>query len=191
MVTIPATMARTDANDDPVEDSDGNPILDPVVTWTHEELGEPDLISLRYRLYAVTEDASEARRISRAASQHRHWTHRCPVRRSLRRGSRNPRRPRNLRAVAYGGTLTDSNSPPTPDDNSDDTLNGPALNFYWNAPGNFPAGTDKDPRTWTLEVERLVPDPDDEKKSIWVTVPGSPPTVTLTQPTPRRSLRLV
>ena len=176
MVAIPATMARTDANDDPVEDSDGNPILDPVVTWTHEELGEPDLISLRYRLYAVTEDASEARRISRAASNTATGRTVSGPKESPARVKK-PEAPRNLRAVAYGGTLNDGNSPTTPDDNSDDTLTIPALNFYWNAPGNFPAGTEKDPRTWTMGVERLVPDPDDEKKSIWVSVPGSPPTV--------------
>ena len=173
MVAIPATMARTDANDDPVEDSDGNPILDPVVTWTHEELGEPDLISLRYRLYTVTEDASEARRISRAASNTATGRTVSGPKESPARVKK-PEAPRNLRAVAYGGTLTDD-TPSTPDDNSDDILDMPELNFYWNAPGNFPAGTDKDPRTWTLEVERLVPDPEDEDESIWVPVQGSSP----------------
>ena len=114
MVAIPATMARMDANDDPVEDSDGNPILDPVVTWTHEELGEPDLISLRYRLYAVTEDGNDARRISRAASNTATGrTVASPKESPVR--VKKPEAPRNMRSVAYGSMLTDDNSPGTPD----------------------------------------------------------------------------
>ena len=174
VVVIPAEMERMDANGDPVEDADGNPILDPVVTWTHDELGAPDLISLRYRLYAVTEDGNDARRISRAASNTATGRTVAGPKDSPARVKK-PEAPRNLRSVAYGDTLTDT--PSTMDDTSDDTLSGSALNFYWNAPRNFPAGTDEDPRTWTLEVERLVPDPEDEDKSIWVPVQGSSPTV--------------
>ena len=70
--------------------------------------------------------------------------------------------PLNLRIVAFTKTLDGNNDP------NDDG----EVHLYWNLPDNFPDGTDDDPRTWTVRVERIIVDPEDSTKTIWVPVQG-------------------
>ena len=148
-------------------DDDDNP----VTTYTHDDLdaeGLPDSFSLRYRLYAVTEDAGDNRRISLAASNTATGGTLAPPSTAPPQ-SRAPEAPRNVKVVAYGGTLTEAGEA---DDTTDDTLSGPVMNFYWNTPGNFPTGMGTDFRSWTVEVQRVVPN-DDNTGSEYQAVVGT------------------
>ena len=136
-------------------DDDDNP----VTTYTHDDLdaeGLPASFSLRYRVYAVTEDGDDNRRISLAASNTATGRTLAPPTPATPQ-SRAPEAPRNVKVVAYGGTLTEAGEA---NDTTDDTLSVPAISFYWNTPGNFPSGDTDDPRNWGVQVERVVPNAD-------------------------------
>ena len=133
-------------------DEDG----DAVDAYEHLGLHTPDVIELRYRLYAVTDEDGDAetvddRRISRAASESA--TGRT-VRPSDKPDPRFEAPPAvgNLRAVVYTTGLTDGDLP-EPDDNNQ------GLHFFWTHPDGYnPHYNDDDSNSpnWYVQVQRRV-----------------------------------
>ena len=170
----PQTIVRAAVDDDG----------DPVTMYEHKGLGGrtaagtvtafPHIITLRYRVYAVTEDGAKNRRIALAASN-------TATGRTLARPdtspplAEKPKAPRNLRIVAYGSNLA-ADLEPT-DTVLDDTLTTQVVNFYWNAPTNIDAPGSDD---WVIQVERVVPDADSSTGSGWQTVDGTVGTADVT-----------
>ena len=144
------------------EDDDGN--VQAVTSYTHDELTSPDVIRLKYQVWVVTDDGSEAdnRRISLAASNFDEGS-------TIRDPSKpdptfeQPRAPQNLRIVAFTADLADATNEPEDDGQ---------VHLYWNLPANFPDAPD----TWDFRVERIVEeldaDGDRTGKTIWTTVVG-------------------
>ena len=158
------------------KDEDG----DAVAEYKHLGLHTPDVIELRYRLYAVTDEDGDAetvndRRISRAASE-------TATGRTVRPSDKpdprfeSPPAVGNLRAVVYTTELTNGELP-TPGTNNQ------GLHFFWTHPDGYNPdydddGTPDDPH-WYIEVQRrVVDDADHDKYPGWQFVTGSvnPPT---------------
>ena len=153
---------------------------DAVNSYEHLGLNTPDIIELRYRLYAVTDPDGDAetiedRRISREASE-------TAIGRTVRPADRPdpqteaPQRVGNLRAVAYfQGALETDGSLPAPADGNQ------GLHFFWTHPGNYDATPETDDEAttiqpWVVEVQRRVPtDADHDDYPGWQFVTGSTP----------------
>ena len=136
MEAVNALAAGTET--DPVVivvDSEDGPM------YEHEELSAPDVIALRYRVYAVTDDNGDmagGRRVARAASNTATGrTIALPDDETERPAS--PGAPENLRGVAFATTYSDGTDA---DDPTDDTVTGDVLYFYWNHPEGFSTETD-------------------------------------------------
>ena len=136
--------------------ADGNAI--PVV------IGIPDVLSLRYRLYAVTDTDGEEdttntgtvtdeRRISMAASNTAIGRTRAGLPDVSTPITVKPGQVRNLRYVAYVATGNDAQ-----------------LNLYWHMPANYPATEAMKADNWQLRVESLGPDTDNDGDRDWVTM---------------------
>ena len=133
------------------KDEDG----DAVAAYEHLGLHTPDVIELRYRLYAVTDEDGDAetvedRRISRAASE-------TVTGRTVRPSDKpdprfeSPPAVGNLRAVVYTEALTSD------DDLPDPTSDNQGLHFFWTHPDGYNPN-------WYLEVQRRVADEADHDK---------------------------
>ena len=145
-------------------------------SYTQGMLTMPGVISLYYRVYAVTDSDGdqavgmdpEGRRIAMAASNIANGRTVAPLDIIDTSVTATPRAVTNLRWVASG---TATGTAP------DETLTVPVLRLYWTLPSNYPDGPaedgDADPRdNWSIEVSRFdsaATDPDLE----WVTVDGT------------------
>ena len=122
--------------------------------YMHIDLDTPDVIVLRYRVYAVTKDADDFTRISLAASNTA-TGRTVKDRRTFDDPLAKPTAVQNLRAVAHMGTS-----------------NQPALHLFWNAPAN--REEDGYPENWTVRVHKFA-DTDDDKEYEWELVMGTEP----------------
>jgi hypothetical protein len=168
---VPETIVRAAVDDDD----------NPVTTYEHKGLGGrtadddvepgvtafPHIIALRYRVYVVTEDGADNRRIALAASNTATGRTLAPPDTSPPQAEK-PQTPRNLHIVAYGSSLTEAGEE---GDVRDDTLATQTVNFYWNAPTNIDVSGSDD---WVIQVERVVPDADSSSGSRWQMVVGEP-----------------
>ena len=160
-------------------DEDG----DAVASYEHLGLHTPDIIELRYRLYAVTDEDDnpetvEDRRISRAASE-------SATGRTVRPSDKpdprfeSPPAVGNLRAVVYTTTLVDDDD----DDATPEVLPEPSgtnqgLHFFWTHPDGYNPDYDDnetlDDPNWYVQVQRRVAaDADHDDYSGWQFVTGS------------------
>ena len=140
-------------------------------TYEHLGLGTPPVITLRYRLYAVTEGHDKSRRISRAASQTATGNTVTP------RGEPDEREvtpglPRNLRAVAFSSDVaTNADGNEATPVVLPDPGNNQGLYFYWTHPEGYRVpGADAD-ADWRIEVQRRVPVVATDDYPGWVVVP--------------------
>ena len=132
----------------------------------------PEAIALRYRLYAVTDDEStdDNRRISRAASNTATGrTVASPE--SAPAPSVRPAAPLNLRAVAFSNVPADGEG--------DLPAAGETATRRCTSTGTIQGTSPRleKLRTWTVEVERVVPDGDGGSKYQPVTGLTNPPMV--------------
>ena len=155
------------------KDEDG----DAVDAYEHLGLHTPDVIELRYRLYAVTDgdddpETVEDRRISRAASE-------TATGRTIRPSDKPdprfaaPPAVGNLRAVVYfEGTLATDGSLPDPTDSNQ------GLHFFWTHPDGYDPDYDDDETAakvpnWNVQVQRRVAaDADHDAYAGWQFVTG-------------------
>ena len=162
------------------KDEDG----DAVAAYEHLGLHMPDVIELRYRLYAVTDEDGDAetvddRRISRAASE-------TATGRTVRPSDKpdprfeSPPAVGNLRAVVYNsGDLVDADAT---DPDNPLTLPAPiasnqGLHFFWTHPDGYNPDYDDndtlDDPNWYVQVQRRVAaDADHDDYSGWQFVTG-------------------
>ena len=193
-VGVVITTLITAETDDPqtivvaAKDEDG----DAVAVYEHLGLHTPDVIELRYRLYAVTDEDGdpetvEDRQISRAASE-------TATGRTVRPSDKpdprfeSPPAVGNLRAVVYNnGELVDSD---LDDDTNPLTLPAPTatnqgLHFFWTHPEGFDPDYDDDETNaqvpnWYVEVQRRVAaDADHDDYAGWQFVTGAAGTTEL------------
>ena len=133
---------------------------DPVVAYEHLGLHTPDVIELRYRLYAVTDGDGDAetvedREISRAASE-------TATGRTVRPSEKpdprfeSPPAVGNLRAVVYTTGLTNGDLP------SSRRRTNQGLHFFWTHPDgynpNYNDDDNLDDPNWYVQVQRRVAD---------------------------------
>ena len=159
------------------KDKDG----DAVTEYEHLGLHTPDIIELRYRLYAVTDEDGDAetvddRQISRAASE-------TATGRTVRPSDKpdprfeSPLAVGNLRAVVY---TTDAGLPVQTSGNNegDAVVANQGLHFFWTHPEGYNPdynddGNNNDPN-WYVQVQRRVaPDADHDDYTGWQFVTGS------------------
>ena len=156
------------------KDEDG----DAVVAYEHLGLHTPDVIELRYRLYAVTDEEGDAetvgdRQISRAASE-------TATGRTLRPSDKPdprfeaPPAVGNLRAVVYTNALTGAGDLPDPSDTNQD------LHFFWTHPEGYNPDYNDDENlndpNWYVQVQRRVADDaEHDKYPGWQFVTGTTP----------------
>ena len=162
-------------------DEDG----DPATMYEHLGLGTPAIITLRYRLYAVTDDNGNTvggRRISRAASE-------TAIGKTIASDdtpdpqAEAPEAPQYLRAVAFSTVVADDEGqlPVDGDDNAVDNNQG--LLFYWTHPENYPteaavaAEAENGDPPWSIQVQRRVPLADTNDDPGWQNVAGEIPSL--------------
>ena len=145
----------------------------PATTYEHLGLHEPSVVTLRYRLYAVTEDEHGNRRVSRAASETAIGKTTEPRGEPDEREA-TPGLVQHLRAVAFS---TDAPSDADNDEDTPLTLPDPVtdnqgLYFYWTHPEGYrvPGATDDAAKDWYAEVQRRVTVEDDQDYPGWAAV---------------------
>ena len=136
-------------------------------SYEHLGLGTPEIIELRYRLYAVTEDEHGNRRVSRAASVTATGKTTRP------RDKPDPRivtpgLPQHVRAVAYS-TVAATGDPATL---PEPTAGNQVLHFYWTHPKDYrvPEDTADAANDWYAQVQRRVPVESTDPFPGWVDV---------------------
>ena len=153
---------------------------DAVVAYEHLGLHTPDVIELRYRLYAVTDGDGDAetvedREISRAASE-------TATGRTVRPSEKpdprfeSPPAVGNLRAVVYTTGLNSDDDLPV-DGDGDAVTENQGLHFFWTHPDGYnPDYNDNenlDDPNWYVQVQRRVEaDADHDDYTGWQFVTG-------------------
>ena len=157
-VNVVVDAYQRDADGKLLKDAAGNSI--PNTMFVHKGLKDPEVLSLRYQVWAVTDDNGDAaggRRMSLAASNEDTGRTVAPPADADPKYTV-PHAPRNVRIVAYS----------TGRDDAGFFLTGTGdVDIYWNAPANFPE--EEDDQVWFVQVQRVVPDGSGSK---WVAVGG-------------------
>ena len=159
-------------------DEDG----DAVAVYEHLGLHTPDVIELRYRLYAVTDEDGDAetvddRRISRAASETATGRTVHPSDKPDPRFE-SPPAVGNLRAVVYANALASDDGDDATRVLPDPGTGNQGLHFFWTHPDGYNPDynddEDLDDPNWYVQVQRRVAaDADHDDYSGWQFVTGA------------------